>query len=81
MIQLKAKTKISKKPKKKVRKVSARASETAAHPDDGLTPEDIAEINMFGAAIAKMNWEASKERWNQIVADYTKAKTKAKRRP
>ncbi len=55
LIQFKAKTKISQKPKKKAHKVSSRASRTSPKLDGGLTPEDIAGTNMFSAAIAKMN--------------------------
>ena len=71
MIQFKAKTKISKKPKKKVRKATSRVAKPARR-DDGFTPEDIAEINMFGAAIAKMNWKYEKARWAKTVAEWKK---------
>jgi hypothetical protein len=82
VIQIKAKTKISKPKAKKARETSSRVPRRPeGYFKDALTPEDIAEINMFGAAIAKANWEASKDRWDQIVAEYTNTKTKAKRRP
>jgi hypothetical protein len=71
VIQLKAKTKISKKPKKKVRKATSRVAKPARR-DDGFTPEDIAEMNMFSAAIAKMNWEAEKKNWAKTVAEWKK---------
>ncbi len=71
MIQLKAKTKISKKPKKKARKATSPVSEPAGR-QDGFTPEDIAEINMFSAAIAKMNWKLEKARWAKTVAEWKK---------
>jgi hypothetical protein len=72
MINFGPKSKVSKKPKKK-RKVSSRVSqEPAIKTADGLTPEDIAEINMFGAAIAKMNWEHAKRNWAKTVAEWKK---------
>ena len=71
MINLAPKAKTGKKPKKKARKISARHSPAAPRRDDGFTPEDIAEINMFSEAIAKMNVAADKRR--QLAA---KAKAK-----
>jgi hypothetical protein len=79
VINLAPKAKTSKKPKKKARKVSAPASPVGARLDDGLTAEDIAEINMFSAAFAKRNWEAQKKNWAKIVAK-AKVKSKAKRK-
>ena len=80
MINLAPKAKAGKKPKKKVRKVSARLSPPASRQDDGFTPEDIAEMNMFSAAAAKMNWKAEKKSWAKTVAEWKKfqeAKRKA----
>ncbi|MCE0523757.1 MAG: hypothetical protein LV480_12695 [Methylacidiphilales bacterium] len=71
------KAKSSKKSMKKARKVSARISRPAPRRDGGLTAEDISEINLFGAALAKMNWEAEKKNWAKIVAK-AKVEPKAK---
>jgi hypothetical protein len=79
MINLAPKAKPVKKPKKKTRKVSSRVSSAKPRPDDGLTPEDIAEINMFSAAIAKMNWETEKKNWAKTAAEWKKFQ-KAKRK-
>lgn len=79
MINLAPKAKTSKKPKKKALKLSAQISSANPRLDDGLTPEDIAEINMFSAAFAKVNWEAQKKNWAKIVAQ-AKVKSKAKRK-
>jgi len=79
VIQIKAKAKITPKPKKKAaRKVSPKITRNRADVRPDFTPEDIAEINMFSAAIAKMNWEAEKKNWAKIVAK-AKAEAKAKR--
>ena len=72
MINLAPKAKAGKKPKKKARKASVRISPPVPRRDDGLTPEDIAEINMFAAAIAKMNWKHEKSRWAKTVAEWKK---------
>jgi hypothetical protein len=80
MINFGPKAKVSKKPAKKTPKASARVShKPASKPDDGFTPEDIAEMNMFGAAFAKANWEAEKKNWAKIVAK-ANAESKAKRK-
>jgi hypothetical protein len=73
MINLAPKAKAGRPPKKKARKVSAPKAQAAAPRDDGFTAEDIAEINMFSEAIAKMNAAADERR--RLAA---KAKAKAK---
>jgi hypothetical protein len=77
VIQIKSKAK--RRLKAKVKGVRKNVPRKSAQPAVDFTAEDIAEINMFGAAIAKANWEAAKDRWDETVAAYEK--TKAKRRP
>ncbi len=71
MINFVPKSKVSKKPAKKTRKV-LRARKRVSGNDLGLTPADIAEMNMFAAAIAKMNWKHEKKNWAKTVAEYKK---------
>jgi len=70
MINFGPKSKVSKKPKKK-RKISSRVPR---RPEGyfALTPEDVAEINMFAAAADKMNWKSTKQNWSKIVAEWKK---------
>ncbi len=72
MINLGPKAKLSKKPANKTRKVSSTARKRISNSDLGLTPADIAEMNMFAAAVAKMNWKHEKKNWAKTVAEYKK---------
>jgi len=70
MINFGPKAKVSKKPKK-VGKAASRLRRPEGYFKDALTSEDVAEINRFSAAIAKMN----------LVADarkHVKAKIRVK---
>ena len=78
MINFGPKAKVSKKAAKKPHKTAGGKSTRTRKVDDGFTPEDIAEINMFGAAFDRLNWEASKRRWADIVQ---KAKSNPKANP
>lgn len=71
MINFGPKSKASKKPANKTRKVSTTRKRVSGS-DLGLTPADIAEMNMFAAAIAKMNWKHEKKNWAKTVAEYKK---------
>jgi hypothetical protein len=62
-----------------VKLIRKNAPSKPSQPASDLTAEDIAEINMFGAAIAKANWEATKDRWDQIAAEYAKVKRRPSR--
>lgn len=73
MIQFKAKTKISKKPKKKAtRRVSSRVPRRPVG-YFALTPEDIAEMNAFSLAAAQSTVAAHAREQAELKA---KAKTK-----
>ena len=73
MINFSPKSKLSKKPAKKTLKASTRVPRRpAGYFKDALSPEDIGEINMFSAAIAKMNWKHAKRDWAKAVAEWKK---------
>jgi hypothetical protein len=56
VINFGSKAKSVKKPKKKVRKASSRVPRRPeGYFNDALTPEDIAEINLFSRLIAQEN--------------------------
>jgi hypothetical protein len=61
MINFGPKTKVSKKPKK-ANAPSKAARRPERNAKDALTREDIAEINLFSTAIAKMNVAADARR-------------------
>ena len=74
MINFGPKSKVSKKPKaKKTRKVSTRIPRRPVG-YFALTPEDIAEMNLFSAAAAVMNARGAKRRLAEAIA---KVKVKA----
>jgi hypothetical protein len=69
VIQFKAKSTISKKPKKRA---TTRVSSRVPRRPVGyfaLTPEDVAEMNMFSEAAAKMNVLADARRKAQAKAN------------
>ncbi len=73
MINFSPKSKISKKPAKKARKSGSSVPiRPPGYFKDALTPEDIVEINMFSAAIAKMNWKHAKRDWAKTMAEWNK---------
>jgi len=73
VINFSPKAKLSKKPAKKARKTSARVPRKPAQKSEaGLTPEDVAEMNMFAAAADKMNWKFTQKNWSKIVAEWKK---------
>jgi hypothetical protein len=78
VIQFKAKTKVSKKPKKKA---TSRVSSRVPRRPVGyfaLTPEEVSEINMFCVASAKSVVAADKR---EKAAPMAQAKSASKRRP
>jgi len=62
MINFEPKAKVSKKSRRPTKASSRVPRRPAGYFKDALTPEDIAEINLFSTAIAKMNVAADARR-------------------
>jgi len=62
MINFGPKAKVSKKPSKSTKASSRVPRRPVGYFKDALTPEDIAEINVFSKAITKMNAVADARR-------------------